>query len=415
MWVREAIQARLTEPRTGEERAGRVSLPRSLKADPVSTRTALFQRLSASRLFALGDRSGVLRAAQARSGRSFRLDVRQRVIVKALVSRHAGAGTTRGTALARHVSYLARSGAGAEGARPEFFDRTDDAVDSGAKTSAWTGDRHHFRFIISPEHGSRIADLKVYVRGVMGRVSADLGEPKLGWIGTCHFDTDQPHAHVLVRGRRADGRDLVIPRDYVGYGFRARAQETAQQLLGDLSRADAERRIWRDTEADRFTGFDRRLLQAADAGRRVDDGVGRNDAWAALSRGRLRHLERLGLATRIGRRYQLDGDLETRLRTLEIRKDVIRTLNQRRLEGTKALRELGSKRVHGRVVRAGSHDELGATPFVIVRAQDGVEHYARLAPGGCGPDVGRAIDLIRTERGAITVRQDSGLSSRGLS
>ncbi|HEX4708968.1 DUF3363 domain-containing protein [Phenylobacterium sp.] len=412
MRVRDAIQARLMEPGTGDERAGRVSLPRSLKADGVSTRTALLQRLSASRLFALGDRSGVLRAAQTRSGRSFRLDVRQRVIVKALVSRHAGSGAVRGAALARHVSYLARSGAGAEGAAPEFFDRAEDAVDAATQTGAWAGDRHHFRFIISPEHGDRIADLKGYVREMMTRVSADLGEPKLEWIATCHFDTDQPHAHVLVRGRRADARDLVIPRDYVGYGFRARAQEVAQELLGDLSRADAERRIWRETEADRFTGFDRRLLQAADADRTVEDGIGRSGAWAALSRGRLRHLERLGLATRKGRRYQLDAELETRLRTLQIRKDVIRTLNQRWLEGAKAVRELGTERVRGRVVRAGAHDELGATPFVIVRDRDGVEHYAKLSFGRDTPAVGRTVELARADRGVLVLGQAGSFSDR---
>lgn len=62
-------------------------------------------------------------------------------------------------------------------------------------------------------------------------------------------------------------------------------------------------RICRETAADRLTGFDRRLLQSADADRCVDDGVGRNDAVGlALSRGRLRHLERLGVATRVGRR-----------------------------------------------------------------------------------------------------------------
>jgi len=77
-------------------------------------------------------------------------------------------------------------------------------------------------------HGDRIADLKNYTREVMRRVAEDLGQPELPWIGTCHFDTDQPHAHVLVRGKRASGKDLVIPRDYIGYGFRARAQEVAR-------------------------------------------------------------------------------------------------------------------------------------------------------------------------------------------
>ncbi|MBU1540796.1 MAG: DUF3363 domain-containing protein, partial [Alphaproteobacteria bacterium] len=347
MLIREAIQSRLSAGAGQDPEAVQVRLPMSLKPDRVNVRTGLLRRLASSRAFALGDRSGVLRAAQGRSGRAFRLDVRQRVIVKALVSRHVGKGADRAAALAAHVSYLGRSGAGVEGARPEFFDREADGVRPAVETAGWSADRHHFRFIISPEHGDRIDDLKGYVREVMGRVGADLGEPDLKWVATCHYDTDQPHAHVLVRGRRGDGRDLVIPRDYIGYGFRARAQEVAQERLGDLSRVEAERRIWRETGADRFTGFDRRLLAAVDVNGTVEDGVGVNDAWAALTRGRLRHLEGLGLAVRTGPRYRLDEEMETKLRTLQARRDIIRTLNQRRLEGAREVRPLGTERVRG--------------------------------------------------------------------
>ena len=274
MLIREAIENRLTLGAAPDREGVDVRLPLSLKTDRVPVRTGMLQRLAASRQFALGDRSGVLRAAQGRSGRAFRMDVRQRVIVKALVSRHLGKAAARAGALAAHVAYLGRSGAGVEGARPDFFDRTDGGVEAAMETRGWSGGRHHFRFIISPEHGDRIADLRGYVREVMARVSADLGEPDLRWVATCHYDTDQPHAHVLVRGRRGDGRDLVIPRDYMGYGFRARAQEVAQERLGDLSRVEAERRVWKETQADRFTGLDRRLLAAADADGMVDDGVG---------------------------------------------------------------------------------------------------------------------------------------------
>lgn len=213
------------------------------------------------------------------------------------------------------------------------------------------------------------------------------------WLGVCHFDTDQPHAHVLVRGRRASGRDLVIPRDYIGYGFRARAQEVAHELLGDLSRMEAEQRIWRETQADRFTGFDRRLLQAADANLEVEDGVGGTDAWAALNRGRLRHLETLGLATRHGPRYRLAPDLEAKLRTLQVRRDVIRSLHQRRLEAGRDVRELGDEPVRGRVVKSGHHDELGACGWVIVRDAQGVEHFARLRTAQTLPGTGRAVEL----------------------
>lgn len=95
MTVRSGIQARLEQRIGNDGKVGRVSLPITLKSDRISVRTAMFQRLAASRLFAYGDRSGVLRTAQKRSGHAFRLDVRQKVIVKALVSRHAGSARRR--------------------------------------------------------------------------------------------------------------------------------------------------------------------------------------------------------------------------------------------------------------------------------------------------------------------------------
>jgi len=404
MLIREEIQSRLSsDPETVRTR-----LPLSLKTERMNVKNGMLKRLASSRAFALGDRAGVLRAAQGRSGRAFRLDVRQRVIVKALVSRHLGKGADRVAALAKHVAYLGRAGAGEEGARPEFFERDAEAVQAGEATDGWARDRHHFRFIISPEHGDRMDDLRDYVREVMSRVSADLGEPDLTWVATCHYDTDQPHAHVLVRGRRADGRDLVIPRDYIGYGFRARAQEVAQERLGDLSRVEAERRVWKETEADRFTGFDRRLLAAVDGSGQVADGAGASDAWAALTRGRLRHLEGLGLAVRSGRRFRLDVDLEVKLRTLQARRDIIRTLNQRRLEGARDVRALGGEPVRGRVVRTGFHDEAGAAPWVVVRDPSGVEHYSRVRPGHAAVRADQMITLVPSASGLAQVVSGKG-------
>jgi type IV secretory pathway VirD2 relaxase len=402
MLIRQAIHDRLSEGGGGGRPDLEVRLPLRLKADRDPVRLGMMKRLASSRLFALGDRAGVLKAAGNRSGRAFRLDVRQKVIVKAMVSRHLGKGADRAAALAAHVAYLGRAGAGADGARPEFFDREGEGIDRVVETHDWGDDRHHFRFIISPEHGDRIEDLRGYAREVMARVAADLGEPDLTWIGTCHYDTDQPHAHVLVRGRRGDGRDLVIPRDYMGYGFRARAQEVAQEQLGDLSRVDAEKRVWKETTADRFTAFDRRLLASSDAEGLVADGVGGHDAWTALTRGRLRHLEALGLALPEGARYRLAPDMESRLRSLQTRRDVIRTLNQRRLEGARGVVLIGKDRVRGRVVQSGFHDEAGTIPFVIVRDSSG-EHYARLRAGDARLKVGQTVTLDPVGHGLARV------------
>ena len=408
MRVRDRLAQRLSasqaSPATGD--VG-VRLPTRLKRDRADVRTALFIRLAASRAFALGDRAGALRAAEARSGRVFRLDVRQRVVVKALVSRHLGKGGARGAALAAHLAYLSRSGAGADGAKASVFDREADGVKAREATAGWGGDRHHFRLIVSPEHGDRIADWPAYVRDLMQRVAEDLGEPDLTWVATCHYDTDHPHAHVLVRGRRNDGRDLVIPREYIGHGIRARAQEAAQERLGDLSRIDAERRVWRDTQAQRFTGLDRRLLDRCDSRGWVSDGVGVSGAWAALTRGRLRTLEGLGLAVRDGHGFRLEPGMEQTLRRLQIQRDVIRTLNQRRLDTGRAVELLPEGRSRGRVTRSGFHDELGAQAYVFVQGEDGVERYGRLRVGAGPIEVGREIGFeVSADR---TVRVARGL------
>jgi hypothetical protein len=203
---------------------------------------------------------------------------------------------------------------------------------------------------------------------------------------------------ALTRGeRRTAGAGLFRAEDNLESPWARRALLVFYGALGfgDLSRQDAERRVWRETEADRFTAFDRRLLAAADADRCLDDGIGGTDAWTALTRERLRHLERLGLAVRSGRRFQLSTELEAKLRRLQLSKDVIRTLNQRRLEGARSTEQLGKTPVRGKVVKTGFHDE--------VRAADGSEHYGRLGVGKTAPAMGKTVTLSLDARGFAQV------------
>lgn len=68
------------------------------------------------------------------------------------------------------------------------------------------------------------------------------------------------------------------------------------------------------------------------------------------------------------------------------------------------MRELGAETVQGRVVAAGRHDEIGASPFVVVKDQAQVEHYARLAAGRVAPEVGAAVELKGSDAGLAMVR-----------
>ena len=62
----------------------------------------------------------------------------------------------------------------------------------------------------------------------------DLGT-RLDWVAVDHWNTDNPHIHVLIRGRADDGKDLVISRDYITQGFRERAAERVTFELGPRS------------------------------------------------------------------------------------------------------------------------------------------------------------------------------------
>ncbi len=65
-------------------------------------------------------------------------------------------------------------------------------------------DRHHFRFTVSPEEAGQMADLRAFTRELMADAERDLGA-KLDWAAVDHWNTDNPHIHVLVRGRARRG------------------------------------------------------------------------------------------------------------------------------------------------------------------------------------------------------------------
>lgn len=189
---------------------------------------------------------------------------RQRVVVKALVSRHR-AGKARGS-IGRHASYLGRESASADGKPGVFYDLSQDQAHARQEVMKWADDRHHFRLIVSPEHGADIPDMTAYVREVMRRVERDL-DTKLEWVAVNHHNTDNPHTHVMIRGRREDGTDLVIPRRYISYGIRDRASEVATELLGERSAEQVLTAKAREVEAERFTSLDRLIERHLEDGK----------------------------------------------------------------------------------------------------------------------------------------------------
>src|SRR3977135_4668842 len=96
----------------------------------------------------------------------------------------------------------------------------------------------------------------------MTEMERDLGT-KLEWNAVPHWNTEHPHIHVIVRGKGDDGRDLVISRDYISHGMRARAEHLVTLELGSRSDLDIRRGREAQVDADRWTKLDRSLAMAA--------------------------------------------------------------------------------------------------------------------------------------------------------
>ena len=384
------------------------------KAGGVARRVASSSRSST---FGRG-RSASLRAARGLHART------RLVTVKARVVRHS----ERAAPLATHVAYLQRDGVTKDGTPGRLFDAEHDEADGRAFAERSADDRHHFRFIVSPENAAEMANLQAFTRDLMTTAEQDLGT-RLEWVAVGHHNTEHPHVHLLVRGRTDDGADLVISRDYIREGMRARAQTLVTMELGPRTDLEIRRGLEAQVDADRWTPLDRGLARdAADNNGVVDlrpAAALRPDAPHHARLGRIRKLERLGLATPAGpAQWTLSPVAESSLRALGDRGDIIkrlhRTMNQRSPSEWVVAGEHADRPIIGKLVARGLDDELKGTAYAIVDGVDGRVHHLRLpdldatsdaAPEGV-VEMRRFIDAGGRERVALAVRSDLSVEAQ---
>ena len=308
----------------------------------------------------------------------------RRVIVRARYARQRSGDL--GAARA-HLRYIQRDGVTREGEPGGLYDAHGDDADVGAFLDRSEGDPHQFRFIVSAEDSPRLRDLKPFVRDLMRQMEQDL-DTKLDWVAVDHFNTGHPHTHIVVRGRDDQGRDLVMARDYIGHGIRARAQRLVTLELGPETEMERLQKLMNEVSNERFTRLDRDLLMQAKenvlviAARPEQDGTRQT-----MRMGRLKVLERMGLASeRQTGVWQLDAQLETKLRRLGERADTYKMMQRALFEagidrGARlALFERGRRQtpVTGKVIANGLVDEITDRHYVMVDGADGRVHYAEL-------------------------------------
>lgn len=314
---------------------------------------------------------------QSLSAHSRRVTVKVRLVYL----KQAGARST-----ITHLRYIEREGVGRDGEPGQGYGPTTDEADLAAFEERGREDRHQFRFIVSPEDGAELGDLRTYTRHLMSRMEADLGT-RLDWVAVDHWDTDSPHTHVVLRGKDDTGHDLVISQAYLTRGMRERASELATEWLGPRTEQEIRQSLEREVQQERWTRLDRTLQREA------VDGLVRVEALAEprlrrereLLIGRLQHLRSLGLASAPQPGvWVVHADAEQTLRAMGERGDIIRTMQ--RAVGS-AQRELAvfeagdeARPITGRVIGKGLADELYDRGYLIADGTDGKAHYVALPP-----------------------------------
>lgn len=377
------------------------------------------RKASAKQGFGRG-RAAAFQASRLLSNRS------RQAVIKTRVVRHRG----RPAALKAHLRYLQREGVTRDGDKALLFGPEKDAADGSAFAGKIAEDRHHFRFIVSPDDALQMEDLKAFTRDLMKQAEQDLGT-RLDWVGVAHWNTEHPHVHIILRGKTDQGEDLVISRDYISQGMRARAQHLITCELGERSDLEIRQTLHRQVDADRLTQLDRQLLNDQQRFGFVDlappSGV-TPDEIHVLKTGRMRKLESLGLASQFAPAQWVISDTAPEvLRELGERGDIIKRIHRglagagvdRPAAGYVLTTDTAAGPVVGRLVEKGLDDELRGTAYAVIDATDGRVHHIRFASleaagdGGIGSVVEARASAAGQESAAHIMRVISDLPIEG--
>ncbi|CAH1905354.1 Conjugal transfer protein [Candidatus Nitrotoga sp. HW29] len=358
------------------------------------------------------------RVAAGMKGQGLKTDAR-RVTIKSrfVVLKKAGANS-----VSTHLRYIERDGVTRDGERGQAYGAETDTADLKAFEERGKGDRHQFRFIVSVEDAGELENLRGYTREFMQRMTTDL-ETRLDWVAVDHWDTDNPHTHIVLRGRAGDGRgkgqDLVIAPDYMAYGMRLRASELATEWLGPRTELDIRQGLLREVEQERLTSLDRTLLRQA-TGDIVDLTQQPKDGQRqTVLRARLQRLEAMELVGRIdANHWRLSPNMQQTLTTMGERGDILRTMHKalRGQQRELVLETAPAIPVFGRIAAKGLADELNDRSYLVVDGIDGRAHYVRLPVGAdlAALPVGGIVEVKPAGRERAVDRNIAGIAREGL-
>ncbi|ACT58379.1 relaxase/mobilization nuclease domain-containing protein [Hirschia baltica] len=252
----------------------------------------------------------------------------RRAVVKVHIARAGYVGGAK--AFGEHISYIERDGVDRDGNKGQSYDRDHDQIYTKDFKERSAEDKRQFRLIVSAEDATQIPDLKVEIRGFMSGMEKDL-KTKLDWIAVDHFDTGQPHSHVIIRGVDELGDPLAIDRRYLMTGMRTRLSSQLTDSLGLRRDIEILRSQTKDINSDRLTRLDRDLDNlASDQDVLPTKAISEGERFKqSFLRKRLTHLQNLGLAHQQKDKWTFKIGWQDTLKQMGRRGDLIRSINDK--------------------------------------------------------------------------------------
>ncbi|MBU2768276.1 DUF3363 domain-containing protein [Acidithiobacillus ferrivorans] len=301
----------------------------------------------------------------------------QRALVKVSFSSSSklkGGGKDSG-AWGAHGKYLEREGAGINESKAQAFGpAVSDGKDLSTVLNEWqkAGDQRLWKLVVSPEFGDRM-NMEAFTKQYVKRMEKELGVP-LEWAAVCHYNTDNPHAHITIRGKD----NLEISPGWIKNRSRQIASEIATEEIGYRTQTDIAMAREKQIQQDRFTDLDREILKGMG-----EDG--RFHADSTTPKGlqlvaRLDYLQKHGLAEKQpNNSWVVDPKTEKALREMGRMNDRTKMLSayQSVITNPDAAPEVHLKlkageRIMGRVVAAGDDEDDKA--FTIIEGLDNKIH-----------------------------------------
>lgn len=238
------------------------------------------------------------------------------------------------------------------------------------------GDERLWKFIVSPEFGERV-EFQLLIAKLTERMERDLGT-KLEWIAVSHFNTEHPHVHIVMRGMRADGTALNLPKDYIKCGIRQIAEDLCTRQLGYRTEQDRFEAEQREINQTRITSLDKVIGRSApeESNERFRCDLGTLSVKGerrAHVRARLAFLRKAGLAEPVGVSvWSVRSDFQTVLKSMQQVADRQRTLAAHRTLVSDPnlpvvltdLKTIGS--LQGRILGYGEDEQNFSKPYMLI-------------------------------------------------